>query len=68
MMGMWAQTGIVFYTWWHGDFLPTLPLLPGFRVASTTNYRLIADLAHLQVVEVVERVESGHRPYVAYLH
>ena len=40
-MEMWAQTGIVFYTWWHGDFLPTLPLLPGFRVASTTNYRLI---------------------------
>ena len=64
----WAHTGIVFYTWWRGDVLPALPLLPGFRVASTTNYRLIADLAHLHVVDVVDRVESGHRPYVAYLH
>ncbi len=65
---VWAQTGIVFYTWWRGDVLPTLSLLPGFRVVSATNFRLIADLAHLHVGDVVDRVKGGHRPYVAYLH
>ncbi len=56
-----------FYTWWLGDPLPDLPRLPGFAADATHDYDLIAELAQLDIEEVVARVETGHRPYVAHL-
>ncbi len=54
-------------TWWNGDPLPRLPLLPGLRAAMTTDTALLARLAALDPTEVAARMANGHRPYLAWL-
>jgi GNAT superfamily N-acetyltransferase len=54
-------------TWWSGDPLPTLPPLPTFRAAVTTDIPLLARLAALDPAEVAARIAENHRPYLARL-
>jgi GNAT superfamily N-acetyltransferase len=59
---------IVFYSWWQSDLRMALPPLPGLTAGISADYRLIAELARLDVGEVLNRVKSGHRPYVAHFN
>jgi GNAT superfamily N-acetyltransferase len=52
-------------TWWHGDALPALPPLTGFRAAATDDVTLVARLDALTEEEVRARLPGHHRPYVA---
>lgn len=54
-------------TWWRGDSVPSLPLLPGFRVEESGEAHLIAQLARLSSGEVHRRLRAGHQPYLAYI-
>jgi hypothetical protein len=58
---------VVFYSWWHADPSTHLADLPGFDVEIAADYQLIADLARLDLAEVLGRVRAGHRPYLAHL-
>lgn len=53
------------YTWWSGDPLPTLPLLPGFVVESRAGGQTIAQLRDVGEAEARARLLEGHRLYVA---
>jgi hypothetical protein len=55
------------YTWWIGDSLPDLPPLANFTTEATDNCDLLVELAQLDIEEVVTRMQTGHRPYVARL-
>lgn len=55
------------YTWWLGDALPALAPLTGLRVLPTDDAALIADLAGLDLAEVMERMGQAHQAYVAYI-
>ena len=52
-------------TWWRGDTLPTLSLLPGFRVEASRDEHLIAQINRLAPNEVRQRLHTGHQPYLA---
>ena len=52
-------------TWWRGDALPTLSLLPGFHVEALRDEHLIAQINRLAPNEVRQRLGSGHQPYLA---
>jgi GNAT superfamily N-acetyltransferase len=54
-------------TWWRGDAVPTLSLLPGFRVEVSRNTHLIAEMNRLASDEVHQRIAMGHQPYIAYV-
>ena len=54
-------------TWWRGDSMPTLSLLPGFRVEASRDAHLIARITRLAPDEVDQRMHTGHQPYVAYV-
>ena len=54
-------------TWWRGDIVPPLPPLPDFRAVTTGNAVLLAWLAGLPVRTVGARIQSGNRPYVAWV-
>jgi hypothetical protein len=54
-------------TWWRGDSVPSLPLLPGFRVETSRDEHLIAQHTRLAPNEVRQRLHTGHRPYLAYV-
>lgn len=54
-------------TWWRGDTLPALSLLPGFRVEASRDEHLIAQINQLAQHEVRRRIHTGHQPYLAYL-
>src|SRR5437867_2007174 len=56
------------YTWWRGDPLPSLPPLAGMRVEQTYDAPLLARLNKLDPSTVDARVQTGNRPYVAFLH
>ncbi len=62
-----ATTDVLFYSWWRSDRSANLAQLPGFDVEVAENYRLVAELAGLDLTEVLARVRDGHRPYVARL-
>jgi GNAT superfamily N-acetyltransferase len=62
-----AMAEVVFHTWWRHDPFAKLPHLLGFNVEIATDYQLIADLARLDLAEVLVRVQAGHRPYIARL-
>jgi GNAT superfamily N-acetyltransferase len=47
--------------------VPTLPLLPGFRVEAARDARLIADITRLTLDEVDQRMHTRHQPYLAYV-
>ena len=52
-------------TWWRGDAVPTLSLLPGLRVEASRDEHLIADITRLDPNEVQQRMDTGHQPYLA---
>ncbi len=54
-------------TWWRGDTMPTLSLLPGFRVEAAHDARLIAEITRLALDEVDQRLHTGHQPYLAFV-
>jgi GNAT superfamily N-acetyltransferase len=54
-------------TWWHGDALPTLSLLPGFHVAASRDVAQIAQVTRLDRDEVQRRLQTGHQPYLAFI-
>ena len=54
-------------TWWRGDTVPTLSLLPGFRVEASRNTHLIAHITRLAPDEVDRRMQTGHQPYLAFV-
>jgi hypothetical protein len=54
-------------TWWRGDFVPTLPILPGFHVEASRDEQLIAYITRLAQHEVRQRLHTGHQPYLAYV-
>lgn len=49
-------------TWWRGDTVPTLPLLPGFRVEASRDTRLLAQINQLTQHEVRKRMHTGDQP------
>src|SRR5436190_14961816 len=54
-------------TWWRGDTVPTLSLLPGFRVETSRDTHLIAHITRLAPDEVDQRMHTGHQPYLAFV-
>ncbi len=60
-----SAPGVVFYRWGRRDPRPALPPLPGFSAGVTDDARLVAELAQLDLAEVLARMQTGHRPYVA---
>jgi GNAT superfamily N-acetyltransferase len=54
-------------TWWRGDSVPTLSLLPGFRVEASRDAQLVADITRLAPDKVDQRMQTGHQPYLAYV-
>jgi len=62
-----ATTDVVFYCWWRSDPCANLAHLPGFEAELASDYRLIAELARLDLAEVLARVRDGHRSYIARL-
>jgi GNAT superfamily N-acetyltransferase len=62
-----SAPGVVFYRWGRRDPRPALPPLPGFSAGVTDDARLVAELAQLDLAEVLARMETGHRPYVAWI-
>src|SRR5689334_21385040 len=53
--------------WWRGDSVPTLSLLPGFRVEASRDAQLVADITRLALDEVRQRMYAGHQPYLAFV-
>src|SRR5688500_13232570 len=62
-----ATANIEFYSWWHSDPCAQLAHLPGLDVEIANDYRLMAELARLDLAEILARVRDGHRPYIARL-
>jgi hypothetical protein len=58
---------IALATWWRGDSVPELSLLPGFRVEGSRDAHLIADITRLAPDEVDQRLHTGHQPYLAFV-
>ena len=56
-----------FATWWRGDPLPALPLLPAFSARSSEDVELLARLVRIPAEEIEGRLEAGNRPYLAYM-
>ena len=54
-------------TWWRGDAVPALSLLPGFRVEASRDTHLIAHITRLAPDEVDQRMQTGHQPYLAFV-
>jgi hypothetical protein len=54
-------------TWWRGDPVPELSLLPGFRVEAARDAHVIADITRLAPGEVEQRMHTGHQPYLAFV-
>ena len=52
-------------TWWRGDTMPALSLLPGFRVEASRDEHLIAHINQLAPNEVRQRMGAGHQLYLA---
>ena len=54
-------------TWWRGDAVPTLSLLPGFRVEASHDAHMIAQITQLAPDEIRQRMYAGHQPYLAFV-
>jgi hypothetical protein len=52
-------------TWWRGDTVPSLSVLPGFRVEPSRDEHLIAQINRLSLDDVRQRLHTGHQPYLA---
>lgn len=55
------------WTWWQGDRLPVLSPLLDFAVEVASDQRLLASLMEAAPEVVAERLQAGHRPYLARL-
>lgn len=55
-------------SWWYSDPLPTFPPLHGFRARQEADDELLALINRLPLLEVHNRRQGGHHPYVAYLN
>ena len=54
-------------SWWRGDSVPILSLLPGFRVGAPRDAHPVADITRLAPDEVRQRMHTGHQPYLAFV-
>jgi GNAT superfamily N-acetyltransferase len=54
-------------TWWRGDSMPELSLLPGFRVEASRDAHLVAEITRLALDEAEQRMHSGHQSYLAFV-
>ena len=54
-----------FSTWWRGDPLPTLRTVPALTAEPCEDDRLVASLTGLEVRTVRDRLQRGHRPWLA---
>ena len=54
-------------TWWRGDSVPILSLIPGFRVEASCNAQRVAQVTRLAPEEVDQRMHTGHQPYLAFV-
>ncbi len=55
----------LFYTWWRGDPLPELPILPGLSIEPVEGDRAASAGIALAAHEIRARVSQGHRLYLA---
>jgi len=62
-----AMPEVVFSAWWRSDPAAGMAHLPGFEAQLAGDYQLVAQLARLDLGEVLARVGGGHRPYIARL-
>jgi GNAT superfamily N-acetyltransferase len=62
-----AKPEVVFSAWWRGDPAAGMARLPGLAAEPASDYVLVAQMAQLDLGEVLARVGGGHRPYVARL-
>jgi GNAT superfamily N-acetyltransferase len=62
-----AKPEIVFSAWWRSDPATEMAPLIGFEAQLASDYQLVAQLARLDLGEVLARVDGGHRPYIARL-
>jgi hypothetical protein len=56
-------------TWWSGDAIPELPVLPAFsiKIATEEQIQQIASLTELSPGEIRERWRDGNYVYLAFL-
>lgn len=54
-----------FYTWWRGDPLPRLRAVPALTAVPCQDDRLVASLTGLDARAVRDRLQRGHRPWLA---
>jgi GNAT superfamily N-acetyltransferase len=52
-------------TFWTEDTVTSLPALPGFTAGPALDWHELAEINHLLYVEVTDRRDAGHRPYIA---
>jgi GNAT superfamily N-acetyltransferase len=63
-----AKPEIVFSTWWRGDIDAASAALAGFEAQPASDHQLLAQMARLDLGEVLARVGGGHQPYMAWLN
>jgi hypothetical protein len=54
-------------TWWRGDALPPLVLVPGFHVGAPRDVCLLVHVTGLEPEQVRQRLAGGHQPDLAYI-
>lgn len=54
-----------FATFWIEDTLTPIASLPGFTAGPAFDWDEFAEINHLSHAEVIDRLNDGHRPYVA---
>ena len=54
-----------FATFWIEDTFTPIPILPGFSAGPASDWDELAEINHLSDAEVIDRLNDGHRPYVA---
>jgi GNAT superfamily N-acetyltransferase len=55
------------WTWWRGDRWASLPPFAGFRTTTAPTAKILASLTGLAPTEITARIETRHRPYVAWI-
>lgn len=57
-----------FATFWIEDALPSISTLPGFTAGPTSDWGELAEINRITPAEVADRINKGHRPYVARMN
>lgn len=55
------------WTWWRDDHLPVLSPLLDFAVEEARDQQLLASLMGVSLATIEERLQAGHRAYLARL-